>query len=113
MPYGPSFSANQRPSNLLLATQDHTMFCLAVWVERRHGQDELVLRYPGQADPVGVDVIPGGQAGQLHAAAVIREQVTIPVLILVLHRRIAKTLLDLQILGLVKMFNQGQAHLRF
>ena len=77
------------------------MFCLAVWVERRHGQDELVLRDPGQADPVGVDVVPRGQAGQHHAAAVIREQVTIPVLILVQHCRIAKTLVDLKILGLV------------
>ena len=77
------------------------MFCLAVWVERRHGQDELVLRDPGQADPVGVDVVPSGRAGQHHAAAVIREQVTIPVLILVQHRRIAKTLVDLKILGLI------------
>ena len=57
-----------------------------------------MLRDSSQADPVGVDVVPGGQAGQHHAAAVIREQVTIPVLIHVLRRRIAKTLADLQIL---------------
>ena len=56
-----------------------------------------MFRDPGQADPVGVDVVPGGQAGQHHAAAVIREQITIPVLIHMLHRCVTKTLADLKI----------------
>ena len=66
-------------------------------MEGGHGQDEPVLGDPGQADHVRVDEVPGLEAGQHHAAVVIREQVTVPVLILVLHSGLTQTLSDLQI----------------
>ena len=72
------------------------MFCLAVRVEWGHGKDEPVLGDPGQADPVGVDVVSRCQAGQHQAAAVIREQVTVPVLRLVLHGGLTQALSDLK-----------------
>ena len=65
-------------------------------MEGGHGQDERVLGDPGQADRVGVDEVPGGEASQHHAAVVIREQVTVPVLILVLHSGLTQTLSDLK-----------------
>ena len=69
------------------------MLCLAVGVERRHGEDELVPQ-PGQADPAGVDVV-GGEAGQLHPRRVVREEVAVAVIRGVPHSRAAETSLHL------------------
>ena len=71
------------------------MFFLAVWMERSHGQDELVPDH-GHADPAGVDVV-AGQAGQLHSVLVVREQVTISVLRHVLHCCFTQTVRNLEI----------------